>query len=476
MELTSLTLVETLKTLADKKTSGAELAQAYLARIEVFDSKLGSYLHVNKAADKNAPKSGVLTNVPIAYKDVFCTADLPTTAASKILENYQPPFNATAVEKLTQAGTLNLGKLNTDEFTMGGSTETSAYQQTKNPWDFNRVPGGSSGGSAAAVAANLCTFALGTDTGGSVRQPAAFCGVTGLKPTYGRISRYGVISMASSLDTIGMLTKTAEDAAIVLQELAGKDPKDATSGAEKVPDYSAALKTDLKGVKVGIPKEYFVAGLNPEVEKTVQVAIAELKKLGATVKEVSLPHTEYAVPTYYVIVSCEISANMARYDGIRYGPAAKKADNLVESYFEARTKGFGDEVKRRIMLGTFALSAGYADAYYKKALRVRTLIKQDFDKAFQEVDLLATPVAPATAFKLGEKIDDPLQMYLEDIFTVPASLAGIPGISVPCGFDSQQLPIGLQLLAPQWQESRLLAAAHAYQTVTDWHIQKPTLK
>ncbi len=477
MNLTSLTLTETLTLLTNKKTSESELTKAYSDRIKALDPKIESYLCVNEEILRSAQNDslGVLAGIPVGHKDVFCTADLPTTVGSKILDGYRPPFDATVVAKLKQAGAVTLGKLNTDEFVMGSSGETSAYQTTKNPWDLTRVPGGSSAGSAAAVAADLCVFATASDTGGSIRQPAAFCGVTGLKPTYGRIGRYGAIAMASSLDTVGLMTKTAEDAAIVLKELAGNDPKDATSGTAKVPDYPAALKTGLKGVKIGIPKEYFIAGLDPEVEKSIQTAIAELKKLGAEVKEVSLPHTEYAVPAYYVIASSEISANLARFDGIRYGVAAKEAQNLVESYFEARTKGFGDEVKRRIMLGTFALSAGYADAFYKKALRVRTLIKQDFDAAFREVDLLATPVTPTTAFKLGEKKDNPLEMYLGDIFTIPASLAGVPGISIPCGFDTKKLPIGLQLFAPQWQESRLLAAAHTYQTATDWHMQKPTL-
>jgi aspartyl-tRNA(Asn)/glutamyl-tRNA(Gln) amidotransferase subunit A len=399
---------------------------------------------------------------------------MPTTAASKILENYIPPFDATSVEKLKIAGVVNLGKTNTDEFTMGASTETSAFKKTKNPWDLERVPGGSSGGSAAAVAADLCVFATATDTGGSIRQPASFCGVTGLKPTYGRISRYGVISMASSLDTIGVISKTVEDAAIALEILAGQDSKDATSGSAPIEKYSENLRTDLKGLKIGIPKEYFIEGLDSGVEKVVREGITQLKKLGAEIIEISLPHTEFAVPTYYVVASSEISANMARFDGVRYGPtvANSEVENLVEMYFENRTRGFGDEVKRRIMLGTFALSAGYADKFYKKALQVRTLIKKDFDAAFAGIDLIAAPTAPTTAFKLGEKMDDPVQMYLADIFTAPASLAGVSAISIPAGF-SENLPVGLQLIANQWEESKLLSAAHAFQIATGHHLEKP---
>ena len=477
MNLTSLTLIETKQLLAEKKVSGAELTTAYMARIKEIDPKVESYLFVAPSpSSQPAPAGGegVLAGVPFAHKDVFCTRDMPTTAASKMLEGYVPPYDATSVMKLRESGAVCLGKVNTDEFTMGSSTESSAYRKTKNPWDLSRVPGGSSGGSAAAVAADLCVFATATDTGGSIRQPASFCGVTGFKPTYGRISRYGVMPMASSLDTIGVITKTVADAAEVLQLLAGQDVHDATTGDVPVPPYTAALRTDLRGVRVGVPKEYFVAGLSPDVEHATHAAIAQLQYLGAEIVEVSLPHTEYALPTYYVVASSEISTNLARFDGIRFGPAGEGKD-LVETYFDARTHGFGDEVRRRIMLGTFALSAGYADAFYKKALRVRTLIKRDFDEVFQTVDVLATPVAPTTAFKIGEKVDDPLTMYLSDIFTIPASLAGIPGISVPCGFDADHLPIGLQLLAGQWEEAKLLGVAHAYQASTDWHTKKPII-
>ncbi|MFA6458072.1 MAG: Asp-tRNA(Asn)/Glu-tRNA(Gln) amidotransferase subunit GatA [Patescibacteria group bacterium] len=473
MNITALNLVETRKLLSEKKASAEEVSAAYWQRIAALDPKIESYLFVAQdQASENL--TGSLDGIPIAHKDVFCAASMPTTAASKILENYVPPFDATAVAKLKQAGSVILGKVNTDEFTMGASTETSAFKKTRNPWDLARVPGGSSGGSAAAVAADLCVFATATDTGGSIRQPSSFCGVTGLKPTYGRISRYGVISMASSLDTIGVITKSVADAAIALEILAGQDVRDATTSSAPVEKYSANLHTDLKGLKIGIPREYFVEGLDAGVEKVIRAAISQLKKLGAEIVEISLPHTEFAVPTYYVVASSEISANMARFDGIRYGPTIKNEDaaNLVEMYFENRTRGFGDEVKRRIMLGTFALSAGYADKFYKKALQVRTLIKKDFDAAFAGVDLIAAPVAPTTAFKLGEKIDDPVQMYLADIFTAPASLAGVPAISVPAGF-SVNLPVGLQLIAPQFAEAKLLAAAHAFQTATDFHLQKP---
>ncbi|MBU1090207.1 Asp-tRNA(Asn)/Glu-tRNA(Gln) amidotransferase subunit GatA [Patescibacteria group bacterium] len=480
MGITELNLVETKKLFEEKKVSPQEVVEAYLSRIKKIDPKIESYLFVNEGAtaDVQHPTSNIqspLFGIPIAHKDVFCTAGMPTTAASKILADYHPPFDATSVAKLKAVGAVNLGKLNTDEFTMGASTETSAFQKTRNPWDLERVPGGSSGGSAAAVAADLCVFATATDTGGSIRQPASFCGVTGLKPTYGRISRYGVISMASSLDTIGVITKTVADAAIALEILAGQDSRDATTGDALVEKYSENLRTELKGLKIGIPKEYFVEGLDSKVEKVIREGIAQLKKLGAEISEISLPHTEFAVPTYYVIASSEISTNMARFDGVRYGPtvANEEVENLIEMYFENRTRGFGDEVKRRIMLGTFALSAGYADKFYKKALQVRTFIKRDFDETFKKVDFIATPTAPTTAFKIGEKIDDPIQMYLADIFTAPASLAGVPGISIPAGF-AEGLPVGLQLLAPQFAESKLLAVAHAFQISTGHHLKKPT--
>ena len=445
-----------------------------MARIKEIDPKIESYLFVNNDIQSLESKTqSPISGIPIAHKDVFNTDGIPTTAASKILENYTPSFDATSVAKLKEAGSVILGKVNTDEFTMGASTETSAFKKTKNPWDLSRVPGGSSGGSAAAVAADLCCFATATDTGGSIRQPASFCGVTGLKPTYGRISRYGVISMASSLDTIGVITKTVQDAAIALEVMAGQDTKDATSSDTKIEKYSENLRTDLKGLRIGIAQEYFSEGLDAGVEKIIREGIEQLKKLGAEIVEISLPHTEYAVPTYYVVASSEISANMARFDGIRYGPTVKNEDvkDLTELYFENRTRGFGDEVKRRIMLGAFTLSAGYADKFYKKALQIRTLIKRDFDQAFEKVDLIVSPTAPSTAFKFGEKSEDPVSMYLTDIFTAPASLAGIPGISIPAGF-SEKLPVGMQLLANQFEESKLLGAAHAFQHSTDFHLKK----
>jgi len=481
MNITELNLVETRKILAEKKVFPAEISQSYLDRIKKVDPKIESFLFVNEKAVSEIGNSkpeieNPLFGIPIAHKDVFNTAGMPTTAASKILENYVPPFDATAVAKLKSAGAVNLGKLNTDEFTMGASTETSAFKKTRNPWNLDCVPGGSSGGSAAAVAADLCVFATATDTGGSIRQPASFCGVTGLKPTYGRISRFGVISMASSLDTIGVISKTVEDATVALEILAGQDTKDATTSDRPIEKYSENLRTELKGLNIGIPKEYFVEGLDPNVEKVVRAGITQLKKLGAEIIEISLPHTEFAVPTYYIIASSEISANMARFDGVRFGPTVdnSEVENLIKMYFENRTRGFGDEVKRRIMLGTFALSAGYSEKFYKKALQVRTLIKKDFDEAFKKIDLVAAPVCPTTAFKIGEKIDDPVQMYLADIFTAPASLAGVPAISIPAGF-AENLPVGLQLIAPQFAESRLLATAHAFQNSTDFHLQKPTV-
>ena len=478
MELTALNLAEAKAGLVAGNFTAAELVQAYTSRIGKLDDKLGTFLHLatesvlRQAQDDVG--TGALVGIPFAHKDLICTPDMPTTAASKILENYQPTHAATVHERLADAGAVCLGKLNLDEFALGSSTENSAYKTTKNPWDTSRVPGGTSGGSAAAVAADLCVFATGTDTGGSIRQPASFCGVTGLKVTYGRVSRYGVVAAASSLDTVGFLTKTVRDAAELLGIAAGKDPRDATTGDQPVPNYTAELRTDLKGLKVGVPKEYFIDGLNPEVEAAIRAGIEKMRELGAEIVEVSLPHTDAALAAYYIINPSEVSTNMARYDGIRFGSAGQGED-LVETYFDARTKGFGDEVKRRIMLGTFALSAGYADQFYKKAIQARTLVKQDFDNVFEEVDVLATPVAPTTAFKIGEKSNDPIEMYLADIFTIPASLAGVPGISVPAGFDSTGLPIGMQLLAGQWEEAKLLGAAHAFQMATDHHTKKPTL-
>ena len=422
---------------------------------------------------------GSLEGVPVAVKDIIVTADgRNSTAASKILEPYQSPYAATIVRKITEAGAEVAGKTNLDEFAMGASTENSALGKTVNPWDKDRVPGGSSGGSAAAVASRSVPVALGTDTGGSVRQPAAFCGVVGLKPTSGRVSRYGLISMASSLDQAGIFSTTVADAATVLGAIAGPDEHDATSVDREVPDYRQALTGDVKGLKIGIPKEYFEVegGVQPEIDAAIQQAKEDLTKAGAEIIDVSLPHTKYAVSVYYLVMPAEASSNLARYDGIRYGLSVERDESwqgtLEDVYRQSRAQGFGPEVKRRIMLGTYALSAGYYDAYYKKAMQVRTLVSRDFEKAFKQVDVLLTPTTPTTAFKFGEKADDPLAMYLADIFTVPASLAGLPAISVPAGFDKQNLPIGLQLIGNHWAEETVLRAAHTYEQAHDWHTKE----
>jgi len=419
----------------------------------------------------------ILTGIPLAIKDVISIEGVPLTAGSKILEGYIPPYDATVIEKLTAAGAVILGKTNTDEFAMGSSTENSAYFTTRNPWDLDRVPGGSSGGSAAAVAADECLAALGTDTGGSVRQPAALCGVVGVKPTYGRVSRYGLAAFASSLDQIGTLAKDVTDAAILLNAIAGYDPRDSTSVDVSVPDYLAEVRgqrSEVGGLRVGVPKEYFVGGIQPEVEAAVRKAIHVLADLGAEVHEIGLPHTDLALPVYYLIAPAEASANLARYDGIRYGLSVAD-QTLWDTYRQTRGQGFGPEVKRRIMLGTYALSAGYYDAYYLKAQQVRTLIRHDFDVALSQVDLIACPTTPTTAFRIGEKADDPLSMYLSDIFTLSVNLAGICGLSLPCGYDDAGLPIGLQLIAGAFGEETILRAAYAYEQATDWHKRKPKL-
>jgi aspartyl-tRNA(Asn)/glutamyl-tRNA(Gln) amidotransferase subunit A len=407
-------------------------------------------------------------------KDVLTVEGVRTTAGSRILENFVPPYSGTAVSRLLDAGVVVLGKTNTDEFAMGSSTENSAFGPTRNPWNTQRVPGGSSGGSAAAVAAGLAPAALGTDTGGSVRQPASFCGVTGLKPTYGRVSRYGLIAYGSSLDSVGVLARSAEDAALLFGVMAGFDPRDATSVDLPVPGISLNGSASVKGLRVGVPEEYFIEGIQPDVEKAVRAAVAQLEELGATIKEISLPHTEYAVPVYYIIAPAEASANLARFDGVRYGLRVESGD-VIDMFRQTRGEGFGEEVKRRIMLGTYALSAGYYDAYYGQAQKVRALIKQDFENAFEAVDVIAAPVAPTTAFPIGEHTGDPLAMYLEDVFTLPANLAGVPGISFPVGFDGDGLPVGMQLMGQHFEEARLFEAAHAYQAVTDWHTRRPEL-
>ncbi|HHH40811.1 MAG TPA: Asp-tRNA(Asn)/Glu-tRNA(Gln) amidotransferase subunit GatA [Chloroflexi bacterium] len=482
VNLYELTIHEARWLLDAGEISAVELTQAVLDRILEVDNEIRAYLTLTpevaleraRAADAGATGRSPLRGIPLAVKDVLCTAGVPTTCGSRMLEDFVPPYDATAVARLKEAGAIILGKTNTDEFAMGSSTENSAFFPTHNPWDPDRVPGGSSGGSAAAVAAGMCLGALGTDTGGSVRQPAAFCGVVGLKPTYGRVSRYGLVAFASSLDQVGVLAKDVTDAAILLGVIAGHDPLDSTSVDAPVPDYTSALTGDIRGMRVGVPKEYFIEGMQAEVEEAVRAALEKLAGLGAEVVEVSLPHTDYALPTYYLIAPAEASANLARYDGVRYGLRVQGAD-LETTYEATRGQGFGPEVKRRIMLGTYVLSAGYYDAYYLKAQKVRTLIKQDFDRAFERVDVIVAPTSPTTAFRIGEKVDDPLQMYLSDVFTLSVNLAGICGISLPCGFDRQGLPIGLQVMGPAFGEETVLRVAHAYEQATEWHKRGPPL-
>ncbi|MDD4351773.1 MAG: Asp-tRNA(Asn)/Glu-tRNA(Gln) amidotransferase subunit GatA [Candidatus Gracilibacteria bacterium] len=486
MSLNELTIHEARAKLAKKEVSALELTQSCFERIEKVDSKLNAFISLNKKeALKEAGKIdeqiakgkalGVFAGIPMALKDVFCTKGIETTACSNILKGFVPPYDATTVSKLKEQGTILLGKLNTDEFTCGASTETSCFGPTKCPWDTDRVAGGSSGGSAAAVSADEAFFTLGTDTGGSIRQPAALCGCSGLKVTYGRVSRFGVISMASSWDTIGPLAKDVEDLALIMNVIAGPDQRDATTPQVKVSDYTKSLKADVKGLKIGVPKEYFGEGVEKETAKIVRDAIKEFEKAGAIVKEVSLPYTKYGVAVYYVVMPSEVSSNMARYDNIRYGSSKVEAEDLIDHYFKARAKGFGPEMKRRIMIGAYALSAGYYDAYYLKAQKVRTLIINDFNQAFSEVDVLMAPTSPFPAFKLGEKANDPLAMYLADALTIPASAAGIPALSVPCGFSKDKLPIGLQIIAPQFREDLLMQVGFAYQNLSDWHKQKPDL-
>ena len=481
----TLTITEAHKKLKAKELSAVELTQSCIDRIESVDETLNAVVHKNfdraleqaKTIDDSGNFEHPLTGIPFLVKDNFCEKDVPSTACSNVLreKEYVPPFESTSTKRLKDCGAISLGKTNTDEFTMGASTETSCFGVTKNPWDTTRVAGGSSGGSAASVAADECVFAVGTDTGGSIRQPAGFCGCTGLRATYGRNSRYGVMSMASSLDTIGPICKSVEDIAVVMNTLAGHDPLDGTTGDCAVPDYAAACTGDVKGLKVGIPKEYFIDGMDPEVERAVRAAAAQLETMGAEIVDISLPHTEYAVATYYVIVPSEISSNMARYDGIRYGRTVSDADDLVDYYHKTRTEGFGDEVKRRIMIGTYALSAGYYDAFYRQAQKVRTLIVQDFIEAYKEVDVILTPTYPTPAFTVGALEGDPIAMYLQDIFLVAQGLTGMPGITVPCGFCSNNLPIGLHLTGPHWSEELILRVAHAYEQSTEWKERKPTL-
>src|SRR6266436_4507111 len=484
--LASLTAHELGARYRSGEATPTQAATEYLARIEALDPEVRAFLTVTRedalrrAAEADArfragTPRGPLDGVPVAVKDVLCTREIRTTCGSKILERFVPPYDATAVARLLEAGAVLLGKLNMDEFAMGSSTENSAFFPTRNPWDLTRVPGGSSGASAAAVAASLAAAALGTDTGGSIRQPAAFCGDVGLKPTYGRVSRYGLVAFASSLDQIGPLTKDVEDAALVLRAIAGHDPLDSTSVDVPVPDYRAELDRGVEGLRIGIPAEYFIEGLDPEVEAAVRAAIQVLEKLGARSEPVSLPHTEYGLAAYYLIAPAEASSNLARYDGVKYGLRAPRARDLIEMYSKTRAAGFGAEVKRRVMLGTYALSAGYYDAYYGRAQRVRTLVGRDFQRAFELVDVIVAPTTPSVAFKFGEK-EDPLQMYLNDLFTIPGNLSGLPGVSVPAGFTMAGLPIGLQLVARAFDEATLLRVAHAYERAAGWHTRRPVLE
>ena len=484
--LTRLTIEELAARFRRGEATPSEAAAAYLERIDALDGRVNAFLTVTRqaalgqAAEADARLTAgrplsPLDGIPIALKDLLCTRGIRTTCGSRILETFVPPYDATVMARLRAAGAVLLGKLNMDEFAMGSSTEHSAFFPTRNPWDLDRVPGGSSGGSAAAAAADLAAATLGSDTGGSIRQPAGFCGTVGLKPTYGRVSRYGLIAFASSLDQIGPFAKTVADAAVVLGVIAGADRRDSTSVDVPVPDYRAALEGGIAGLRVGIPAEYFIDGIDPEVEAAVKAAIEVLRGLGARTEPVSLPHTRYGLAAYYVIAPAEASSNLARYDGVKYGLRVPGGRDLIEMYGRTRAAGFGAEVKRRVMLGTYALSAGYYDAYYGKAQRVRTLVRRDFQEAFERVDVLAAPTTPGVAFTLGEKTD-PLQMYLNDILTIPVNLAGLPGVSVPAGFTTSGLPIGLQLIGRAFDESTVLRAAHTYQQATPWHLRKPTLE
>jgi aspartyl-tRNA(Asn)/glutamyl-tRNA(Gln) amidotransferase subunit A len=484
LELHRLGIAELSRMLAKGEVSSKEIVDAVYGRIEAVEDKVKAYLTLTAdAARKMADsadreiaggKKKTLTGIPVGIKDNMCTRGIPTTCASKILRTFIPPYESTVTTRLIENGYVLAGKTNLDEFAMGSSTENSGFHVTRNPWDIERIPGGSSGGSAAAVAADECIAALGSDTGGSIRQPASLCGVVGLKPTYGRVSRYGLVAFASSLDQIGPITKNVADAAILLNAISGRDPLDSTSAPVEVPDFTSVIGRDIKGLKIGIPNEYFIEGMDPEVDDAVKAAIKKFESLGAVPVEVSLPNTGYAVATYYILATSEASSNLARYDGVKYGSRAEGKD-LLEMYMNSRAQGFGAEVKRRIMLGTYTLSSGYYDAYYRKAQQVRTLIKSDFEKAFREVDVLVTPTSPTPAFRVGEKSADPLQMYLADIFTISVNLAGVPGISIPCGFTSGNLPIGMQLIGRHFDEETILKASHAYEQSTEWHRRKPSL-
>ena len=481
-ELTAFSIADLQSLLRRREVSPREVIDTLRTRIEAVDGDLGAYLSLDfDAAIKEAEQANVdlpLGGIPIAIKDIINVMDQPCTCASKILNGYRAPYDATVIQKLRAAGAVPFGKTNLDEFAMGSSTENSALKSTRNPWDLSHVPGGSSGGSAAAVAADEAFGALGSDTGGSIRQPAALCGVVGLKPTYGRVSRFGLVAFASSLDQVGPVTKTVRDGALIMNVIAGHDPQDSTSLDDPVPDYVASLGNDLRSVRLGVPKEYMIEGIDPQVRTAIDAAIKQLNSLGAEIVEVSLPSTEYAVAVYYIIATAEASANLARFDGVRYGYRAENPKNVLDLYGRTREEGFGPEVKRRIILGTYVLSSGYYDAYYLRAQKVRELIRRDFARVFESVDALISPTSPVTAFKLGERVADPLQMYLADVFTIAANLAGICGISIPCGFaelDGDRLPIGLQLLGKPLDEARILQIADAYEQSTDWHKARPPI-
>ena len=485
MELHQLTIHELQEKIKEGKTSAEQIAESVFQRIDAVEKRVHSYIRLMKdeamavadKADKDIKKGDIkaLTGIPIALKDIVCTKGISTTCGSHILHNFVPPYDATVVEKLRDAGAVFVGKANMDEFAMGSSTETSYFGPTRNPWDLERIPGGSSGGSATAVAADECIASIGSDTGGSIRQPAALCGIVGLKPTYGRVSRFGLVAFASSLDQIGPFTKDVEDCAIMMNVLAGYDPRESTSVRAEIPDYRQFVGHDIKGWKVGIPKEYFVEGIDPEVNSAIQKTITVLEKSGAKIVEISLPHTQYCLAVYYIIAPAEASSNLARYDGVKYGFRSPDSGDLLDMYKKTRMQGFGAEVKRRIMIGTYALSAGYYDAYYKKASQVRSLIKRDFEEAWKKCDVILTPTTPTPAFKIGEKTDNPLQMYLSDIFTISGNLAGIPGISVPCGFTSGGLPLGVQFLAGHFEEGKLIQIASAYEKNAKIEKRRPKL-
>jgi len=479
LELFRLGISEARDLLRRGEVSAKDILDAVFSRIEAVEGSVKAFVSLTRAEAYERIETlartgddGSLAGIPLAVKDNICTKGIRTTCSSKILEGFVPPYESSVTEKLNSSGYVLVGKTNLDEFAMGSSTENSGFFVTRNPWDLERVPGGSSGGSAAAVAADECLGALGSDTGGSIRQPAAFCGVVGLKPTYGRVSRYGLVAFASSLDQIGPITKCVKDAALLLNVISGHDKRDSTSVPVEAPDFTSGLDREIRGLRIGVPREYFIEGLDPDVERSVRDAIEALERLGAEVVEVSLPHTGYAVATYYILATSEASSNLARFDGVKYGFRAEGKD-LIDMYMETRASGFGPEVKRRIMLGTYALSAGYYDAYYRKAQQVRTLVKSDFEKAFEEVDVIVTPTSPTAAFRIGDKVSDPLQMYLSDIFTISVNLAGVPAISIPCGYTTEGLPVGLQIIGKHFDEAAVLNVSYAFEQSTGWHERRP---